>query len=100
MEPQRQKCIRCKMNMTMDKFKQKRDDSYQKTCVMFVLTCVMYQLKIINASMVGYELYVKSVVVSASVNTTRYEVAVIYAVEQVSVSTAYDEIIVNFALTL
>ena len=32
MEPQRQKCIRCKMNMTMDKFKQKRDDSYQKTC--------------------------------------------------------------------
>ena len=32
MEPQRQKCIRCKMKMTMDKFKQKRDDSYQKTC--------------------------------------------------------------------
>ena len=32
MEPQRQKCIRCKMNMTMDKYKQKRDDSYQKTC--------------------------------------------------------------------
>ena len=32
MEPQRQKFIRCKMNMTMDKFKQKRDDSYQKTC--------------------------------------------------------------------
>ena len=32
MESQRQKCIRCKMNMTMDKFKQKRDDSYQKTC--------------------------------------------------------------------
>ena len=32
MEPQRQKCIRCKMKMTMDKFKQKRDGSYQKTC--------------------------------------------------------------------
>ena len=32
MEPQRPKCVRCKMNLTMDKYKQKRDDSYQKTC--------------------------------------------------------------------
>jgi len=29
---QRQKCSSCKMNMTLDKFKKKRDDTYQKTC--------------------------------------------------------------------
>jgi hypothetical protein len=28
----RQKCTRCKMNLTMDKFKQKRDNTYQKRC--------------------------------------------------------------------
>jgi len=33
MEPiQRQKCSSCKMNMTLDKFTKKRDDTYQKTC--------------------------------------------------------------------
>ena len=29
---QKQKCVYCKMNMTIDNFKKKRDDSYQKTC--------------------------------------------------------------------
>ncbi len=28
----RQKCCVCKMNLTLDKFKKKRDDTYQKTC--------------------------------------------------------------------
>jgi hypothetical protein len=28
----RQKCVRCKMNLTLDNFKKKRDDTYQKTC--------------------------------------------------------------------
>ena len=28
----RQKCHRCKMNLTLDKFKKKRDDTYQKNC--------------------------------------------------------------------
>ncbi len=28
----RQKCTRCKMNLTLDNFKKKRDDTYQKTC--------------------------------------------------------------------
>ena len=31
-EQQRIKCTRCKMNMTIDKFKKKRDDTYQKRC--------------------------------------------------------------------
>jgi hypothetical protein len=29
---QRQICTRCKMNLTLDKFKKKRDDSYQRGC--------------------------------------------------------------------
>ena len=29
---QKQKCVYCKMNMTIDNFKKKRVDSYQKTC--------------------------------------------------------------------
>ena len=29
---QRQKCCYCKMNLTIENFKKKRDDSYQKTC--------------------------------------------------------------------
>jgi adenylate cyclase class IV len=29
---ERQKCNVCKMSLTMDKFKQKRDDTYQKGC--------------------------------------------------------------------
>ena len=32
MNYERQKCIRCKMNLTLDKFKKKRDDTYQKMC--------------------------------------------------------------------
>ena len=32
-EVQRKKCNRCKVNMTVDKFKKKRDDSYQKICI-------------------------------------------------------------------
>jgi len=33
MEPvKRQKCGQCKMNMTLEKFTKKRDDTYQKTC--------------------------------------------------------------------
>jgi hypothetical protein len=30
---ERKKCNRCKMNMTLEKFKKKRDDSYQKICI-------------------------------------------------------------------
>lgn len=30
---ERKKCNRCKVNMTLDKFKKKRDDSYQKLCI-------------------------------------------------------------------
>lgn len=30
---ERQKCQRCKVNLSLDKFKQKRDDAYQKTCL-------------------------------------------------------------------
>ena len=30
---ERKPCNRCKMNMTIDKFKKKRDDSYEKTCI-------------------------------------------------------------------
>ena len=32
MDYERQKCSRCKMNLTLDKFKKKRDDTYQKMC--------------------------------------------------------------------
>lgn len=32
-EIQRQKCIRCKMNLTFDKFKKKRDDTLMKACI-------------------------------------------------------------------
>lgn len=32
-EPQRIKCNRCKMNLTVDKFKMKRDDTYMKGCM-------------------------------------------------------------------
>ena len=33
MNIERQKCTRCKMNLTLDKFKMKRDDTYQKQCM-------------------------------------------------------------------
>jgi hypothetical protein len=33
MEVERKKCNRCKMNMTLDKFNKKRDDSYMKICI-------------------------------------------------------------------
>ena len=33
MNNERQKCTRCKMNLTLDKFKMKRDDTYQKQCL-------------------------------------------------------------------
>ncbi len=33
MEVERKKCNRCKMNMTLDKFNKKRDDSYMKLCI-------------------------------------------------------------------
>lgn len=32
-EQQRKKCTRCKVNLTLDKFKKKRDDTYQKQCI-------------------------------------------------------------------
>lgn len=32
-EIKRQKCNRCKVNMTLDKFKKKRDDNYMKRCI-------------------------------------------------------------------
>ena len=32
-EIQRQKCARCKMNLTLDKFKKKRDDTLMKCCI-------------------------------------------------------------------
>jgi hypothetical protein len=32
-EIERKKCNRCKVNLTFDKFKKKRDDSYQKLCI-------------------------------------------------------------------
>ena len=32
-ETKRQKCNRCKVNLTLDKFKKKRDDSYTKNCI-------------------------------------------------------------------
>jgi len=32
MDCDRQKCTRCKVNLTLDKFKKKRDDTYQKMC--------------------------------------------------------------------
>ena len=31
-EVERKRCNRCKVNLTMDKFKKKRDDTYQKIC--------------------------------------------------------------------
>lgn len=30
---ERKKCVRCKVNLTLDKFTKKRDDTYQKTCI-------------------------------------------------------------------
>jgi len=33
MEIERKKCNRCKMNMTLDKFNKKRDDTYMKICI-------------------------------------------------------------------
>jgi len=33
MEAERKKCNKCKMNMTLDKFNKKRDDSYMKMCI-------------------------------------------------------------------
>ena len=33
MEVQRIKCKKCKMNMTLDKFNKKRDDTYMKACI-------------------------------------------------------------------
>ena len=32
-EVQRKKCNRCKVMMTFDKFKKKRDDTYMKQCI-------------------------------------------------------------------
>ena len=39
-EVERKKCNRCKVNMTFDKFKKKRDDSYQKICIECNSKCV------------------------------------------------------------
>ncbi len=36
---QRQKCGRCKMNMTLDKYVKKRDDTYTKRCIECNLYC-------------------------------------------------------------
>jgi hypothetical protein len=36
---QRQKCGRCKMNMTLDKYVKKRDDTYAKRCIECNLYC-------------------------------------------------------------
>eukprot|EP00732_Lithocolla_globosa_P005790 Lithocolla_globosa_v1_NODE_6244_length_1115_cov_32.149718.p1 type:complete len:129 gc:universal NODE_6244_length_1115_cov_32.149718:390-776(+) len=33
MEEQRKKCNRCNVNLTLDKFKKKRNDEYQKRCI-------------------------------------------------------------------
>lgn len=30
---ERQKCTRCRMNLTLEKFTKKRDDTYQKQCI-------------------------------------------------------------------
>lgn len=39
-------CNRCKMNLTIDKFKKKRDDTYQKIC----LECNSKKVQQINAN--------------------------------------------------
>ena len=36
------KCNRCKMNLTIDKFKKKRDDTYQKRCIECNTKCTIY----------------------------------------------------------
>lgn len=40
---QRQKCNRCKMHMTLDKFRKKRDDSYMKQCIQCNAKVVKYR---------------------------------------------------------
>ena len=42
---ERQKCNRCKMNLTLDKFNKKRDDTYMKQCIECNLKKVEYSKK-------------------------------------------------------
>lgn len=42
MEVPRQKCLRCRMNMTLDKFRKKRDDTYTKQCIECNEKCKKY----------------------------------------------------------
>ena len=40
---ERIKCVRCKVNLTCDKFKKKRDDTYSKTCIRCLDTSKKYR---------------------------------------------------------
>ena len=98
---QRQKCVYCKMNMTIDNFNKKRDDSYhQKTCNQCLANHAAYAKKHNKTYKCPHgrkKVLVKTVGVSVFVNMVGDEINVQSVVAQVCANTTGDEINVNSA---